>query len=208
MALMVLDLIDKYKLVSDQVDKSELRVILTELEKALRKSDGNVVEFGCYAGTTSLFIRRVMDKLGSMGDFHVYDSFEGLPEKTNYDKSPVGETFKAGALKFSKKNYIINFKKAGLKTPFIHKGWFSMLTQDDIPKNIIFAYLDGDYYDSITGSLRMIWNDLLPEAVIVIDDYNSEALPGVKRAVDDWAIRHDFSLRSEKSLAILSLNKQ
>lgn len=205
---MAKELVKKYSLVSDQVDKDELQIILTELEKALKKSVGNVVEFGCYAGTTSLFIRRLMDKLGSVGEFHVYDSFEGLPEKSKYDASLIGEGFKAGALKFSKKDYVINFKKAGLKVPFIHKGWFSNLRPSDVPGNIIFAYLDGDYYDSIIDSLKLIWDKLLPEATIVIDDYNSNALPGVKRAIDAWASSHEFKLRNEKSLAVLTLNKR
>ena len=76
-------LLAKYPIISDQVDAKELRVLLRELEKALRSgTTGNIVEFGCYVGTTSLFIRRLLDAYRFAGEFHVYDSFAGLPEIT------------------------------------------------------------------------------------------------------------------------------
>ena len=43
------------KLLSDQVDERELAIILRELEKVLVADvEGDVVEFGCYVGTTSV----------------------------------------------------------------------------------------------------------------------------------------------------------
>ena len=55
-------LLTKYPIISDQVDVKELGVLLRELEKVLQSGViGNVVEFGCYIGTTSLFIRRLLD---------------------------------------------------------------------------------------------------------------------------------------------------
>ena len=203
---MIEELFKKYKLVSDQVDHDELRVVLSELEKVLNKEDGNVVEFGCYLGTTSLFIRRVMDKMGSNGQFHVYDSFEGLPDKTSKDASSVGSAFKAGELLAPKKSFMMNFKKAGLRIPFTHKGWFKDFTDKDVPDGIIFAYLDGDFYESIIDSLKLVWNKVSKNGVIVIDDYNSEALPGVEKAVKEWQKTHNFKLRSKKSLAIITKN--
>ena len=55
-------LLAKYSIISDQVDAKELGVLLRELEKVLQSgAAGNIVEFGCYVGTTSLFIRRLLD---------------------------------------------------------------------------------------------------------------------------------------------------
>ena len=76
-------LLAKYPIISDQVDAKELGVLLRELEKVLRSgAAGNIVEFGCYVGTTSLFIRRLLDAYDFTGEFHVYVSFAGLPEKS------------------------------------------------------------------------------------------------------------------------------
>ena len=43
------------KLLSDQIDERELEIILRELKKVLAADvAGDVVEFGCYVGTTSV----------------------------------------------------------------------------------------------------------------------------------------------------------
>lgn len=198
-------LLSTYPLISDQVDERELTVILTELSQQLEWHDkeASVVEFGCYIGTTSLFIRRLLDSYKAEASFHVYDSFEGLPEKTGQDSSPAGEQFQAGKLAASRKNFVLQFKKAGLDLPVIHKGWFNELAASDIPENITFAYLDGDYYESILDSLRLVWPGLVGGACIVVDDYANEALPGAARAVDEWLLTHPATLRTEASLAII-----
>ncbi len=68
-------------LLSDQIDRSELAVILREFER-VQDIAGDVVEFGCFAGTTSVHISKWLE--GSDRTFHVYDSFAGLPENENW----------------------------------------------------------------------------------------------------------------------------
>lgn len=200
-------LLSSYPVISDQVNVGELRVILTELEVALARSleaPQAIVELGCYIGTTSLFVRRLLDELMPHAAFHVYDSFAGLPDKTGQDSSPAGEQFKTGELAISRKTFELQFKKAGLRPPTIHKGWFADLTPVDIPDNVAFAYLDGDYYESIRDSFRVVTPKLLSGAVIVVDDYANEALPGAAKAVDEWmAVHTSASLRVQTSLAII-----
>ncbi len=199
-------LLAKYPIISDQVDAKELGVLLRELETVLRSgATGNVVEFGCYVGTTSLFIRRLLDAYDFTGEFHVYDSFMGLPEKTQADDSAAGEQFKAGELLAPRKTFIQNFKKAGLKLPIIHKGWFADFTAEDVPESIIFAFFDGDFYESIADSFRACDGKFHKKATIVVDDYANEALPGAARAVDKWlANNRQCMSRTESSLAIIS----
>lgn len=186
----------KYPLISDQVSKDQVRVILTELEKVIDNGIvGDIVEFGCYIGTTSLFIRRFLDTrirpsviatTYHTKVFHVYDSFKGLPEKTEKDQSHAGDQFKAGELAVSKKDFIRHHQKAGLSLPIIHKGWFRDLTDDDLPNQICFAFLDGDFYKSIRDSLKLVLPRMQKGGVIVVDDYAREALPGAARAVHEY----------------------
>ena len=68
----------------------------------------------------------------------------------------------------------------------------------------MLAFLDGDYYESIRDSLRVITSKLLPGAVIIVDDYANEALPGAARAVDEWIRDRGVVLRVEASLAIIT----
>jgi O-methyltransferase len=199
-----MDMVQQYPIVSDQITRSELKVILRELQAALQAGvSGDVVEFGCYVGTTSLFLQRALQ--GANRRLHVYDSFAGLPPKSTQDNSPAGEQFKAGKLATSKTVLINHFKRAHLPLPYIHKAWFDELSTDDLPERIAFAFLDGDFYQSILTSLRLVWSRLSSGAVVVVDDYHTEALPGVRQALDEWAVAHPFTLRVEASLAIVKL---
>ena len=197
-------LLKKYPIISDQIEPGELKVILNELEACLENDiPGGVVEMGCYTGTTSLFIQRLLVTTDKR-KFHVYDSFEGLPEKSIKDQSPAGTQFETGSLIATKLQFINNFKKAGLPLPSIHKAWFKDLSPTLLPTPVAFAFLDSDFYDSILTSLRLVWPRLSPGATVVVDDYHNEALPGAKRAVDEWLQHHKYKqIRVEKSLAII-----
>lgn len=202
----VMNLLEKYPIISDQVTKSELQRILDLLEETLMHDiSGEVVELGCYVGTTTLFLQRLLIAYKSSKQLHAYDSFAGLPPKTAEDASPAGEQFKAGELKAPRAEFVRHFRQAGLPLPYMHKGWFSELTPADIPQQIAFAFLDGDFYDSIHDSLKLVWPRLSSGAIVIVDDYQSEALPGAKRAVDEWLVTHPARLQVASSLAIMRL---
>lgn len=196
------------RLISNQVNENETKIILRELRKVISGVvEGGVVEFGCYIGTSALLISEYLKKTGSNNAFHVYDSFEGLPEKSEQDESPAGTQFKAGELLATKSQLIRNYKQAHLPLPIIHKGWFEDLTAKDIPDKIAFAFLDGDYYSSVMSSLKLIWPKLTTGAVVIVDDYVSDALPGAQKAVNEWLARHPAKLHTEAGLAIISITK-
>lgn len=199
-------LLKKYRVISDQVTSDELHVILRELDGVLRCGvAGDVVEFGCYVGTTSLFLQHMLQQYAGPRQLYVYDSFEGLPPKTEHDASPAGTHFVTGSLSATKAQFVRTFKKAGLPLPIIYKGWFAEVPLKALPETVAFAFLDGDYYESITASLRLLSGRLSDGSVIVIDDYQSEALPGVARAVDEWLRGHPSArVRVSSSLAIIS----
>ena len=198
-----------HAIISDQINREELGTVIGQLERVLQQGiPGAVVEFGCYIGTTSHFIRRVLDeaKQSDSREFHVYDSFEGLPEKSNQDSNAAGVDFEAGKLYVSKKEYMQHFRMAGLKTPIAHKGWFNELSESEVPEPIAFAFLDGDFYDSIISSLRLVWPKMSEHGIIVIDDYKRETLPGVERAITDFFKDKKIkSLRGEHNKAIIEL---
>jgi len=202
-----MDLLRNHPIITEQVTRAELIKILSSLEDVLKRDvSGDVVELGCYVGTTTLFLQRLLLQHNSGKALHAYDSFAGLPPKTAEDASPVGEQFQAGELKAPKQEFVKHFKQAGLPLPIIHKAWFGNLTLDDMPDRIAFAFLDGDFYDSIRDSLKLVWPRLTEGAIIIVDDYQSESLPGAKRAVDEWLITHPARLQVvASSLAIIRL---
>ena len=204
-----------YPIISDQISREALEVVCRQLENTLQKDvPGGVVELGCYIGTTSLFIRRILDAHtghseshgeSAAREFHAYDSFEGLPEKSPQDANAAGIDFEAGKLYVSKKEFLQQFRTAKLMPPITHKGWFGELGPSDMPSQIAFAFLDGDFYQSIIDSLRLVWPLLADEGCIIIDDYKRETLPGVERAIRDFTQNKPVTIREEQNLAILAL---
>jgi O-methyltransferase len=163
---------------------------------------GDVVEIGAYKGLTAVLLRKTLDLAGSDKHLHVYDSFEGLPPKCDDDRfaSPDevpellykdNSRIDAGWFQSNEEGLRANFSDYGLKLPEIHAGWFSETLPTQLPDQVCFAHLDGDFYSSILESLVHVYPRMSAGATCVIDDYcdptvhdKLNALPGVKRACD------------------------
>ena len=199
---------------NDQVSEKETEKI-TELAREALALDGDYVEMGCYKGDTSLLLAEIIffgprpagpspraagansraaalrnaQKRHFSANEHrlfIYDSFEGLPKKTTEDASVLGEDFKAGELAVTKREVKERFLRAGLPVPVIVKGWFANLAPSDLPKKIAFAFLDGDFYESIRDSLKLVLPRMVEGGILVVHDYSNPALPGVKKAVSEF----------------------
>ena len=173
---------------NDQVSSGETAKILG-LARGCLRVPGDFVEFGCYKGDTSLLLAELLVENSvekSAKKLWIYDSFEGLPEKSLADESVLGENFKGGELFVTKREVKERFLRAGLPVPIIKKGWFKDLGSADLPERIAFAFLDGDFYESIRDSLRLVVPRMASGGVLVVHDYTNPALPGVKKAVDEW----------------------
>ena len=167
------------------IHPNDLTTILEHLDAVLQSGiDGAVVEFGCYEGTTSLFIAQHLVNAGNKRSFHVYDSFQGLPAKEPEDGS--SDQFLTGSCSVEQFRFEANFRRNNLPTPVIHAGWFKDLTPADLPEQIAFAFLDGDFYSSIFQSLSLVYPRLTDQARVLIHDYGYEKLPGVEKACADF----------------------
>lgn len=137
--------------------------------------EGDIVEFGCYKGDTSKLLSYITNK-----KIFVYDSFEGLP--------PSSENL-PGEMKIGMDALFENFNQDTLPYPNVFKGWFSDVGSEDLPDKICFAHLDGDLYISTIQPLKLIYDRMVKDSIILIDDYNDQRYwPGVKKAVDEFFI--------------------
>ena len=201
---------------NDQVTEEETERIL-ELAARCLNVPGDYVELGCYRGDTSLLLAEMLrrdavsDELveksveKSAKKLWIYDSFEGLPEKSEKDESEVGKDFRQGELMVTKREVKARFLRAGLPVPIIKKAWFNELTEVDLPEKIAFAFLDGDLYESIKDSLKLVENKMSDGGVIIVHDYNNPALPGVVKAVDEWLRDKNMEIERNGSLAVIYL---
>lgn len=192
---------------NDQVSELETEKILSTARECLAV-EGDYVELGCYKGDTSLMLAELLVEKSvdnSAKKLWIYDSFEGLPKKGEKDESEVGKDFQQGELAVTKKEVKARFLRAGLLVPVIKKAWFNELTEADLPEKIAFAFLDGDLYESIKDSLRLVEKKVCIGGAIVVHDYNNPALPGVMKAVDEWLEEKNMKMERYKSLAIIYL---
>ena len=193
---------------NDQVSELETEKIM-EIARECLTLPGDFVEMGCYKGDTSLMLAEVVRASnGNLADgeikrLWIYDSFEGLPEKQAEDDSVLGVDFKEGELKVTKREVKERFLRANLPVPVIKKAWFNELKDEDLPAEISFAFLDGDFYESIRDSLNLVGPKMVEGGMIIVHDYNNLILPGVKKAVDEWITGKDVKKEVFQSMILL-----
>jgi hypothetical protein len=136
--------------------------------------EGDIVEFGTFEGHTA----RLLSCLLPHKDVHVYDSFEGAPENN--------EGILPGLCKTSLEQFQSTFINERLPLPVVHQGWFSDLTDDDIPKKICYAHIDANLYSSTMEALEIIYPKIVTNGIIIVDDCPYKYTPGVQKAVDEF----------------------
>lgn len=173
---------------SDMCDIDRLIHLYWALSSVLvAEVPGVVVELGCNRGKTSVFFQMLIDHFDPTRELHLFDSFQGLPPP-----GPQDRYLKEGECKATVEELAAEFDKRGLRRPTIHAGWFEKTLSAECPAPIAFAYLDSDFYDSITTSLEHVYPRLSPNGIAIVDDYCDlglnprawDGLPGVKLACD------------------------
>ena len=183
--MIVDEIIKQYpETISNLVNITQMKYILDNLYSVVNLLEGDVVELACNIGTTSLYIRRLMVATNSEKIFHVYDSFQGLPERSELD----GNLCNKGDMKKEQHEFEQSFLNERLECPIVHKGWFAELPDDHYPDKICFAFFDGDFYSSIIDSFNKVYHKMVPGGIIIIHDFEGEMLPGVQIACDDFLV--------------------
>lgn len=168
----------------EMLSKARMVHILHYLFESM-KVEGEIAEFGCFTGRTAALLSHI-----SNSQVWLYDSFDGLPDKTlgkdSTDIEWVDKTFVKGLFRSNQQDVLDLFNKYELKNPKIFKCWFNQITPDMLPDKFRFVHLDGDYYQSILDSLKVVYPRLSVGGVCVIDDYEYPHTPGVKTAMDEF----------------------
>ncbi len=175
---------DNTKVDSSIINQDQIKHIVKNLSKVLENNiEGDIVELGCYVGESSKYIRKTLDVYESNKTLTVFDSFEGLPPLSEYE---INTGWKPFTLKTTEDILIKNFETNNLTPPKIVKGWFKDINDEDLPEKISFAFLDGDFYDSIYDSLSKIYDRMTEGGIILFHDFRRFDLPGVDAAIRDF----------------------
>ena len=159
---------------------------------------GDLVEIGCASGESSVVIQSVLAGVADSGKrFHVYDSFQGLPELLPTDAEDG--VYQFGDMAAPLERFMANFRRTGIETlPEIHRGWFEDTIPAQLPDRISFALIDCDLYASTKQVLPEIYARMPSGAIGMFGVYYDPAVyardgiaatyasPGVKRATDEF----------------------
>lgn len=167
---------------------------------------GTIVECGVANGAQVGMMARAMRDSGQIRDFHLFDSFDGIPlagpkdaeqpgiGKPQHDvNAPLCERLKSSGISIGKLENVrrnVEMWCPGQRYHF-HKGWF----QDTLPAlkdfpPIALLRLDGDLYESTMVCLQHLEPLVVPGGLIVIDDYG---LPGCASAVHEYRDAHGIT---------------
>ncbi len=152
-----------------------------------------VVECGVWRGGASM---AMMEIFPECREFHLFDSFEGLPEPGERDGRKANELssenlFVEGRNFASYEDLTQEIRKRNLEDRAnVHKGWFEdTVTPDKIQRPIGVLRLDGDWYDSTILVLERLYDSVVEGGRIIVDDYYS--WPGCSRALHDFLSSRD-----------------
>jgi hypothetical protein len=163
---------------------------------------GDVAECGVWAGGAIGLMALASRRYGSRRRFHLFDSFEGLPQPSEHDVEVLNGFRKhhpdmpldmggselvaidacAAPLEACTELFydVLEFDPAQV---VIHKGWF----QDTIPAadigELAILRLDGDWYESTKVSFEGLYDNVVPGGYVIFDDYGT--FTGCRKAVDE-----------------------
>ncbi|GAB4292306.1 MAG: hypothetical protein Fur0025_27930 [Oscillatoriaceae cyanobacterium] len=158
---------------------------------------GNFVECGVAGGGSTALMAAVIQKYTKQPRWlYAFDSFEGMPEPTEADKSngvPAELTgWGTGTCAAPEASMREVCAKLGVERIAIPvKGYF----QDTLPKmrnavgTIALLHADGDWYESTKAILENLYDRVSNDGIIQVDDYG--AWEGCRQAVHEFeASRH------------------
>jgi len=166
-------------------------VFLTNCLQETQPVEGDIVEIGCAAGRTTVFLNKYLDEINSKKSYLCVDTFSG------FSKNDVEyEVTKRGKPRRSLDGFSVN-----------HQDWFDQTLRDnqiqrarsvcgdiknvDLSKQvsaISFCLIDVDLYLPVKHALAQVYPLLAKGGIIVIDDVSQHnAFDGAYEAYQEFA---------------------
>ncbi|WP_196991548.1 TylF/MycF/NovP-related O-methyltransferase [Panacibacter microcysteis] len=160
---------------------------------------GEIVECGVWKGGSMMAVAQTLLHLKkSYRQLYLYDTYEGMSEPTEYDKTFYGEKAATLLQKDSNKEKNLvwaysaldtvksGMKSTGYPSENIHyiKGKVEDSIPATIPQKISILRLDTDWYESTKHELEHLFPLLTVGGVLILDDYGHWA--GARKAVDEY----------------------
>lgn len=178
MSIYINDTITKYSLLENKlyfVEQTALKIRSANLE-------GCIAEAGVYRGGCA----RLLASIFNDKSVYLFDSFEGMMENDE-DKSGLHSKGNFSDVSLEE---VQQYLKDKPNCKFF-KGWFPKSAEFLSDEKFSFVHVDMDYYQSTKSCIDIFWNRLVLNGVMIFDDYEWMACPGVKKALDEFFTNRD-----------------
>ncbi|QVQ28767.1 class I SAM-dependent methyltransferase [Achromobacter deleyi] len=161
-----------------------MSVVLWGVRNGLRL-DGDFVECACYKGTTARVVSDAVD-LGSYPDRHyyLYDLFDHDPSLPHH------------AMPEHSKQLFAQVKQrfSDLSNVTVTQGKVPEILAEVAPEKIAFMHLDLNNADAEVGALDVLFDRMVPGAVLILDDYGWLGYKEQKEAEDPWFAKRGYQV--------------
>lgn len=158
---------------------------------------GDIVECGVWRGGSMMAVALALMARGDTSrDLYLYDTFEGMSEPTDADRSVSGESAAAQLARTTRGEGVwceagledvqANLWSTGYPRERIHfvQGKVEDTLPGTLPAQLALLRLDTDWYESTRHELQHLYPRLSRHGVLIIDDYGH--WEGARRAVDEF----------------------
>lgn len=163
------------------------------------KIAGDIAECGVWRGGSMMTVALTLLARGDTSRrLYLYDTYEGMSEPTEFDKSLDGisaekqmtganEKWCYASIEDVQQNiFSTGYPKENI---FLVKGKVEDTIPQTLPANLSLLRLDTDWYESTKHELTHLFPLLAAEGVLVIDDYGH--WQGARKAVDEYFAEHN-----------------
>ena len=167
--------------------------VLYTLSKHSLEIDGDFAECGVYKGGTSFLLSTVIKNSKKQKQFHLFDTFQGMPKSANDDPSVHKESDFNDTSETHVKNFLKDFNFVKL-----HAGLIPSTFEDINEKNFSFVHIDVDLFQSVFDCCNFFYKRMNPGGIMIFDDYGFKGYQlAARKAVDDF-----FSDKSETPIVL------
>jgi len=179
------------------VDYSRLRKLYQLAGDTLSKfQNGCVVECGVWQGGSAAIFGVQARRFKPDTDFWLFDSFEGLPEPLEIDRTWSGRMPQKGELTGSRtmvEQLLFSTLLLDQDRYRIIEGWFSDTFPSTVPRigPIAILNIDCDFYEPVKLCLEELYPKVLPGGLVLLDDYHY--FKGCRKATDEFMRDHKIA---------------
>lgn len=172
---------------------------MTEQLGRVAPAGGSVVEIGCAAGATTIYLNRHLDEVAPQTDYLCIDTFAGFTQEDV--ATEVGTRGKAanlfgGFAVNDKRWFDRTLRDAGVTRVRSVQGDINHVDVRALAPKISFCLVDVDLYRPMLAGLEKVFPLMTSPGVIVVDDcLDQHKFDGALQAYNEFTKRHGITPR-------------